>query len=445
MNQLIDTGRFEEVLRSASEWLVRNVMDWHAVLQVALVLVAWAMAWLLARPLRPALESRVARLPEVLRGRLLEDVVPPQLPVLLFIGLLGVLTAVMRAITWPSHSYWMSVIVTLALAWLVIRITSGFIRNPLLSHLIAIIAWVVAALSITGLLADTIELLDSIALTIGELRISLLTVVEGTVLLAFLMWAALTVSRALERRIEAMPELAPSVRVLIGMALRITLISLALVIALASVGIDLTALAVFSGAVGIGIGFGLQKVISNLISGVILLLDRSIKPGDVIQLGNTFGWITSLGARYVSLVTRDGKEYLVPNEDLITQQVVNWSYTDELVRIETYIRAAYDCDPHQVRKVAVEAAARPKRVVDSPRPVCHIRSFGDSSLEFLLRFWIRDPKNGVENITGEVLLAVWDAFKENDIRVPYPRHEVWMREGDPRGLAPPGAPSPAGG
>jgi small-conductance mechanosensitive channel len=213
--------------------------------------------------------------------------------------------------------------------------------------------------------------------------------------------------------------------VLLGKLLKITLITLAVVVALNSVGIDLTALAVFSGAVGVGIGFGLQKVVSNLISGVILLLDKSIKPGDVIELGSTFGWISSLGARYVSVVTRDGKEYLIPNEDLITQQVVNWSFTNQLVRMEITFGVSYSSDPHEVRRIAREAAAKPSRVAKDTPPVCHLTGFGDSSLDFVLRFWIRDPQDGVANIRGEVLLAVWDAFKEHGIEIPYPhRHLV---------------------
>jgi small-conductance mechanosensitive channel len=270
--------------------------------------------------------------------------------------------------------------------------------------------------------------LDSLAVNFGELRISLLTVVKGVVTLAILLWAASVSSRFLERRISRVPDLTPSIQVLLGKLLKITLITLAVVVALNSVGIDLTALALFSGAVGVGIGFGLQKVVSNLISGVILLLDKSIKPGDVIELGETFGWISSLGARYVSVVTRDGKEYLIPNEDLITQRVVNWSFTNELVRMEITFGVSYDCDPHEVRRIAREAAARPPRVAQDTPPVCHLTGFGDSSLDFVLRFWIRDPQGGVMNVKGEVMLAVWDAFKEHGIEIPYPHRQLLIKE-----------------
>ena len=195
-------------------------------------------------------------------------------------------------------------------------------------------------------------------------------------------------------------------------------------IGLKAVGFDLTGLAVLSGAIGVGLGFGLQKVVSNLVSGVIILLDKSIKPGDVISLGDTFGWIDSLGARYVSVVTRDGKEYLIPNEDLITGQVVNWSHSNDFVRLDIYFGTSYDNDPHKVRELAIEAAKSVDRVLTLRPPVCHIVGFGDSSVDYILRFWIRDPTAGLTNIRGNVYLALWDAFKENGITIPFPQREV---------------------
>jgi small-conductance mechanosensitive channel len=161
---------------------------------------------------------------------------------------------------------------------------------------------------------------------------------------------------------------------------------------------------------------------------MIILADRSIKPGDVIQLGDTFGWIRSLRARYVSVVTRDGREFLIPNEDLITQQVINWSFTDQLVRLDVTFGVCYDSDPHLVRRLAVEAARTVSRVVDEPAPVCHLTAFGDSSLDFVLRFWINDPAEGLTNVRGGVLLACWDSFQTHAISIPYPHREVILRQ-----------------
>ena len=201
-------------------------------------------------------------------------------------------------------------------------------------------------------------------------------------------------------------------------------------------GFDLTSLAVFSGAIGLGIGFGLQKVVSNLVSGVILLVDKSIKPGDVISLGETFGWISGLNARYVSVVTRDGREYLIPNEDLITGQVVNWSYSSELVRLDVTFGVAYASDPHAVRRIAVEAAEAVERVSHDPTPVCHVTAFGDSSVDFVLRFWIHDPAKGLTNVRGAVFLALWDAFQANGIEIPFPQRDVRIVETPGRRASP---------
>jgi small-conductance mechanosensitive channel len=208
---------------------------------------------------------------------------------------------------------------------------------------------------------------------------------------------------------------------------RFALITLAVVLALGSVGIDLTALAVFSGAVGVGIGLGLQKVVSNLVSGIILLVDRSIKPGDVIEIADTYGWITSLNARYVSLATRDGKELLIPNEDLITGRVTNWSYSSDLIRQHVIVGVSYGSDVHLAVRLAVEAAIAVTRVLDVPNPACLLKEFGDSALILELRFWIRDPANGTANVRSEVMLRIWDLFREHGIEFPFPQRELTLR------------------
>jgi len=428
MDDFFDRDQAAETLRFAGDWILLNVTNFWTLLQVVLLAALFGLALLLGRRLRAPAEGWIARASVPARFAAQVRALPSLLTPFLYLVFLWLALAVLRQSTWPSRSYLVSIVVSLLTAWVVIRLVTTFVRNPALAKTLAIAAWTIAALNITDLLDPTVALLDSLAFTFGELRISLLTVVKGMLTLALLLWAAATLSRFLERRISGIPDLTPSVQVLLGKLLKITLITLAVVVALNSVGIDLTALAVFSGAIGVGIGFGLQKVVSNLISGVILLLDKSIKPGDVIELGGTFGWISSLGARYVSVVTRDGKEYLIPNEDLITQQVVNWSFTNQLVRMEITFGVSYSCDPHEVRRIAREAAAKPSRVAKDTPPVCHLSGFGDSSLDFVLRFWIRDPQDGVANIRGEVLLAVWDAFKEHGIEIPYPHRHLLVTQ-----------------
>jgi small-conductance mechanosensitive channel len=198
-------------------------------------------------------------------------------------------------------------------------------------------------------------------------------------------------------------------------------------VALNTVGIDLTALAIFSGAVGVGIGLGLQKIVANLLSGIILLLEKSIKPGDVIEIEKTFGWVTSLGARYVAVRSRDGKEYLIPNEDLITHAVVNWTYSTSLVRLDVPFGVAYGSDLCQVRDLAVAAAEHAGRVLRDPRPVCHATSLGDAAINLVLRFWVADPQNGVTNVRGDVIVALYDSLCANGIEIPFPQYEVRIK------------------
>ena len=304
------------------------------------------------------------------------------------------------------------------------RASSLLLRDVLLARAVAIIAWVVFALDILGLLAPTQAALDNLAITIGTLRLSVLLVLKAVVIVAILLWIAHGLARVIGTRLQRVAALSPSVQVLTANLIRIALISVALLIGLNAVGIDLTAFAVFSGAVGVGIGFGLQKIVSNFVSGIILLLERSIKPGDVIEVGSTFGTVTYLGARYTSVRGRDGKEYLIPNENLIANQVINWSYSSPLVRLDAPFGVAYGSDLHAVRALAVEVAGRTNRVLTSPRPVCHVTGFGDSAVNMLLRFWIDDPSDGVTNIKGEVLLGLWDEFSEKQIEIPMPQREV---------------------
>jgi small-conductance mechanosensitive channel len=224
--------------------------------------------------------------------------------------------------------------------------------------------------------------------------------------------------------------LSPSLRVLLVKIIRIIFIIAATMIALSSMGINLSSLTVLVGAIGLGLGFGLQKVVSNFVSGVILLLDNSIKPGDVIEIEGTYGWINNLHARYASVITRDGTEHLIPNEDLITQRVINWSFTDELVRMRVPIGVSYKSDPHECIRLILLAANGNERVLQDPAPVCLLKDFGDSSINFELRFWLADPANGISNVKSLILLRVWDIFKENNIEIPFPQRDLHLRSSD---------------
>lgn len=393
--------------------------------QLAIVVASSAAAWIGARPLRAWSQAWFARLQVDRRAaRAGESLATLMLPAVWFV-LLWISTAVFQRIEQPSEI--MRVATSLLGAWVIIHVSSNLIGDQGLSRFIAMSAWTIAALNILRLLEPTVELLDGYALTLGETRISIYLLLKGTALTGLFLWLAVALGALFQRRIERLPNLTPSVRVLAAQSVRFTLIVVAFVMAMTSIGIDLTAFAVFSGALGVGVGFGLQKVVSNLVCGVILLLDRSIKPGDVIQVGETYGWLNSLGARYASVLTRDGTEYLIPNEDLITQQVVNWSFSDSLVRRRLPIGISYNADLDLATSLILEAIDETERCLKSPQPQCFLRGFGDSSVDLEARFWIPDPQNGTANVGDQILRRVWRKFHENNIEIPFPQRDVHIK------------------
>ena len=406
--------------------------------QLVIIAVCFATAWALRAVFAPRLRAWLHARDGWPRWRLrLLLVLQRRLQLIFLAGLLWSTAAVMRAVFFfPSRYYIVDLAATIALAWLVISLAARLIRNRPLRRVVVWATGVVVTLHYVGVFDDTTAFLDGVAISVGEFRLSVLTVLEGLVVVGALFMLARFLTRVGADRVRANEGMSPSVQVLTVKLMQIVFFGAAVLVGLTAVGVDLTAFAFMSGAIGLGLGFGLQKVVSNLVSGLILLLDKSIKPGDVISLGETFGWISELRARYVGVVTRDGKEYLIPNEDLITGQVVNWSHSNRFVRLDIYFGTSYGDDPHLVRKVAIAAAAGVDRVLDRRPPVCHIVDFGDSSVDYILRFWIDDPTGGLTNIRGNVYLALWDAFQENGIRIPFPQREVKVLDGSRLETAP---------
>ncbi|WP_292898510.1 mechanosensitive ion channel family protein [Nitratireductor sp.] len=421
---------FVDLLIEIANWVQAKLVtlaDPWTLYQFAIIAVLFFIAKLASRGLESRLEARARRI----KGHqgLLRVVVAlmRRTDWILFVLLLFAALTVLRSLTWPSRTLLLSLTLSLSLAWLFTSVVSRIIRNRLLARTIGWIAWTYAAIVILGIDDEAAAFLDTLALPLGATRLSALVLLKAAVLLTGTVWLAVVLGNYFDERVQRSDELTPSIRVLLGKVVKIGLVIAAGAIALSSVGVDLTALTVFSGAVGVGLGFGLQKVVSNFISGIIILLDKSIKPGDTITLGDTFGWIRELRARFVSVITRDGREYLIPNEDFITQQVINWSFSDEMVRLDVPFGVSYEADPHQVSALAIEAAMSVGRVDADRRPVCWLTGFGESSLDFVLRFWIRDPQQGLTNVRGKVLLALWDTLKENGVEIPYPHREVIMK------------------
>ncbi|MCV2872665.1 mechanosensitive ion channel [Defluviimonas sp. WL0050] len=394
--------------------------------QLAAILVCFLLAWLLARRFGPKFDDWIRGLEGRPKWQLRWLIALRNRTQLAFFAILAWLASSGFAYVYnfPSRRYLVTLAATIATAWFFIRIAAQVVKNRFLRRIVIWGLTVYATLYYVGLLDEATRFLDGLAIEFGDFRLTLLAILKAVLVTGLLFFGARLIAGTAAKRISRNEDISPSMRVLTVKFLQVALYSAAFFIGLKAVGFDLTGLAVLSGAIGVGLGFGLQKVVSNLVSGVIILLDKSVKPGDVISLGDTFGWIESLGARYVSVVTRDGKEYLIPNEDLITGQVVNWSHSNQFVRLDIFFGTAYSDDPHKVRKIAIEAAQSVQRVLSFKPPVCHITGFGDSSVDYILRFWITDPTDGLTNIRGNVYLALWDAFQEHGISIPFPQREV---------------------
>lgn len=438
MEKFLDPAFIEARIAEAIAWVQVNLLSVSILVQVLVVLLAFFIAWITAIKVRAWLESDWAFPWYEQYCRVVARALAPLSMPVVWLALQWFSVFAAENGGWPHHL--ITIVVSLLSAWVIIRLGTALIRSTQWSRAVAIAAWTVAALSITGLLNPTIEVLDSMALQLGEVRISILGVAKAGIALAFLLWLAGSASGLVERRLTAMPGVSPTAGVLFGKTFRIVLVTIAVLVGLDSVGIDLTAFAVFSGAIGLGIGFGLQKVFSNLISGMILLMDRSVKPGDVIAVGGTFGWINALQARYVSVITRDGIEHLIPNEELISQRVENWSHSHQQVRLRMPIGIDYSSDVHKAMELTTEAACETERVLKDPAPVCRLMGFGDNAVDLELRVWITDPQRGVANITSEILLRIWDSFAENGINFPFPQRDLHIKSSVPLQIETPDTP-----
>ena len=329
--------------------------------------------------------------------------------------------------------YLVRLISSLLRAYIAIRIVTIFIPSAYWSSVFAWTAWSIAALNALGLLDPLIEFLRGASMEFGEVSINAWTVVKGLIVTGALFWVAFILTDMISKRLETVETLNSALRLLISKIARIVLIVLAVVLGLSTAGVDLTAFTVFSGAIGLGIGLGMQRTVANLVASFSLLADKSLKPGDVIEFeapqGATYGVVGKMTTRYVSVRTRDGTETLVPNETLISKPVINWSYSDRRVRRKLPVGVSYDCDVEHARALCLEAAANCKRVLQTPPPACLLKGFGDNSVDLELRIWVGDPEGGVSNVASEVYLNVWRLFKEHDIEIPFPQRDLHIRSG----------------
>lgn len=319
--------------------------------------------------------------------------------------------------------------ISLLVAWIFLRSITGFIRSDTISRFVSLVIWIIAALNMVGLLDETTKAMEAMSFTLGNTKISMLTITRAAITLGVMLWIATLLVRIGEKVVaKSSKSMASATQELLVKILKIVFFSVAVLIGLQMAGIDLTAFAVVLGALGVGIGFGLQKITSNFISGIILLFERTISRNDLVDIGGTMGWVRYIGIRHTMLETFDGHEVLIPNEDFITQKVVNWTYTNAKSRIQFSIGVAYDSDLEKVRELILEEVGKHPRCIKDPEPSCVVRTFGDSAVTFLINFWVANVRDGLYGPQSDVMIALHKRFKKEGIEIPFPVRRMLVEE-----------------
>jgi len=433
----------QKLLQSAGEAL-DHLFDPANLLQLAVVGASIALGWWLANLVRRQLAAQQTdEVPESLpsRGREAAWIVAPIVATLL---VLATADGLMHALGLDARHLLVAVQLTgllllIRLAVYVLRVSLGAkARIKGWGTPISIALWVFASLHFLGWGNDVIAALDSIGIDAGRAHISVWSVMKLLVTVSLFVVAAMWASRWLERRVLKLDGLAPNMRIGIAKFMQAFLVGLSVLVGLNAAGLDLTTLNVLTGAIGIGLGFGLQSIAANFVSGFVLLMDRSIKPGDVISFTGTmgtttegFGWVEELRGRYVVVRDRDGVETLVPNQHLINNPVINWSYTDPRVRLKLPVRISYKDDPELAMRLLIQATDGHRRIIREPMPVARLMQFGDSGIELELRFWIPDPQEGVNNVRSDVNRSIWRLFKEHGVTMPVAQREIRVEMTNP--------------
>lgn len=415
--------------------LIADLQDLTILWQIGVLALSLLAAWQISRILRGRL---IARAPHA---------TDPDATVRISVGGFNRLVFPLSALAlvyvgrWILHRFYpvhlLNIAIALLFALALVRIVVYLLRQafspsgPLRrwERVIVWTVWIGLALHISGLLPELGTLLEDVGFQVGKQRISLLTILQaavsvgGTVLLA--LWAA----RLIEGSLMRAHGLDPNLRAVFSKLAKTLLVVLAVLIALPLVGIDLTVLSVFGGALGVGIGLGLQKIAANYLSGFILLLDRSISLGALVTIDNHYGEVTRLTARYIVVKGLDGTEAIIPNESVVSSTVINHSYSDRRVRVDVPVQVSYQSNVELALRLMLEAADRHARVVQDPKPAAVLKDFADSGINLELYVWIVDPEKGKGNLRSELNLDIWKVFQANRIDIPFPQREVRILSG----------------
>ena len=406
------------------EWIKTEIWHPEALLELAVCIGAILLSYGMAKSICPWLERVSERRPVV------QEWVKRRLPGLLTPFLSAVFLHV--AMVLATKRGWPAAVIELSQhfveAWLVIQVFATILFPPGWTKRVTMVVAGIFLLEVLGLLDPVLSYMDKLALTFQNNRVSALEILKAIVLLAVMLPLINKLCNLLESGLARVEEIKPRVLVLLSKLTKVALYTVAIFSAMDLVGINLQMLTVFSGAMGLGVGFGLQKVVSNLVSGVILLLDNSIKPGDVIEVSGVYGWVETMNARFACMLTRDGKSFLIPNDDLISGKVVNWSYTGPTVRLKVPVGIAYTANLKLAMVLMLKACENHERVLKSPDPTVLIKEFGDSGIVLELRLWTMNPEKGVSNLISDIQMAIWELFTQKGIELSSPQREVKVKE-----------------
>lgn len=432
LDQFVPFAGGGDLVQEWLTWIQNTLLTVDVAVQLGLIVAAIVPAAMFGQLFRDSVRRALNnRVDIAFVNRLVDAVAILGVPLILYFTMTMIKLGLGSA---DRPTEWVGAAIALMSAWIAVRMVTLVIQSPFWSNFAFYVAWPIAALDAFGALGPVVEEMQSLAIPLGtnaegkNIDISLFDVIKTLIYFGLLFWGAKLASNLLQQRIEKIDELSPAVKALIGKMMNVILPIIALLIAFQIVGFNVTTLAVFSGAVGLGIGLGLQGIIANFLAGFTLLADRSIKPGDVIEIEGQMGWVTSMQARYVALRTREGTELLVPNDRFMNEGVTNWSRSDRVVRIHAPFGVSYKTeDLEAVQKLAIDVARSVERVVDEPTPICNLMGFGNSSVDFDLRFWISDPEQGLSNVRSDVLMGIWQRLKAANIEIPFPQQDLHIK------------------
>lgn len=407
---------FPEIFSVAKTWMIANIFIRDGLYQIGIIIILYFFSYLLSSILKK--NKYISSL------KIAFPITKIFLP-FIFLIFVSIANYLVGKIGWKNPL--LNIANNLVLAFVMIKIFSYFFRKNIWFKFFRTILWIIIILNIFDLLDDLTTFLESIRFSYGENELTLLLLFKGVIILFIAIWLALRIADFLQKKIDKSKDLNPSLKVLLNKSLKIILLFIASLFGLNVIGVKLTTFAVLGGAVGVGIGFGLQKIVSNYTSGFILLLDKSIKPGDVIEIDDTFGNVKSMSARYITLSTIEGKEHLIPNENLITQKVINWSHTDRMIRLKILVGVSYDTDIPKAMQLMKEAALQNQRIIRKNEISVFLTEFNSSSIDLEIRFWIQDPEKGLANIQSDVRLDIWKKFKDHNIEIPFPQNDVYIK------------------